>query len=513
MFDYRKILRYFQDTFAVRDLFILGTIIIAYFVIRLINLEILPVFNDEGIYIDWAQTAAADPNWRFISLTDGKQPLQTWLTIPLLKMLPEHTIFAGRLMSVLTGFIALTGMFTLLLYVFNKRTAIIGSVLYVVTPYFLFYDRIAMIDSGVNAAFIWILFFTILMARTIRFDVALLFGIVGGIGLLAKSSVSMFLLLAAFAPVLFITKDKKYKKQIPMVLNYLILFGITFVISQVIYNIQRLSPFFYMIKQKNYTFISHPEELLKDPFMNVLSNLRDIPYFIAAEMGYTLALAGIIGFVMLFRSHKRFAIYAAISIVLPFVAITFFNKVLFPRYIIFFASWMLIFAAYFLSTIKDRRIFWGAIVAIVVPILYFNYTILFNPALLPFPQTDRGQYIEGWAAGWGARDIMNIARAETATRPVIILAEGDFGMSEDVLKILKKPTDTDIIIAGKWPLGKEQLEQEQINVGEKTVYAVFTHYQNAEAIPTDWPIELVEVYDKPGDESQVLLYRLLPAQE
>jgi len=50
-------------------------IIASYFLIRTASLLSMPIFTDESIYLRWAQTALNDASWRFISLTDGKQPM------------------------------------------------------------------------------------------------------------------------------------------------------------------------------------------------------------------------------------------------------------------------------------------------------------------------------------------------------------------------------------------------------------------------------------------------------
>src|SRR3989339_1863880 len=203
MFDIFKILDFLKKTFTRKDVLLIILIASLFFLTRLINLDQFPIFSDEGIYIRWAKTAWHDASWRFISLTDGKQPLQTWGTIPFLKLFPDNALFAGRLFAVSTGLVSLIGVFSLLFYLFNKKSAYIGSLLYIFTPYFLFYDRLALSDSGVNAGFIWIFFFSVLLARTIRLDVALLFGIVGGTALLTKSSAQIFLLLGGLGPILF----------------------------------------------------------------------------------------------------------------------------------------------------------------------------------------------------------------------------------------------------------------------------------------------------------------------
>jgi 4-amino-4-deoxy-L-arabinose transferase-like glycosyltransferase len=196
MFDVLGYLKDLKKYFTRRDILIVLVIIGLYFLTRLIRLDSFPIFSDEGIYIHWAKVAWHDANWRFISLTDGRQPLQTCMTIPFLKFFPENLLLGGRLFGVLSGFIGLSGLFLTVNYIFNKRTAYIASLIFIFTPYLLFSDRLAMIDSFVDASAIWIFFFSVILVQTLRLDIALLFGLFSGMALLAKSSVSMFMRLA-----------------------------------------------------------------------------------------------------------------------------------------------------------------------------------------------------------------------------------------------------------------------------------------------------------------------------
>ena len=153
MFDIIGSVKQILKHFSKKDILLLAALLIAFFVTRLIFLDGFPIFSDEAIYVRWAKIAWHDPSWRFISLTDGKQPLQTWGTIPFFKIFPHNLLLAGRLFAVSTGLFALIGVFVTLFYLFNKKAAYWGALFYVLTPYFLFYDRLALVDSGVNAFF------------------------------------------------------------------------------------------------------------------------------------------------------------------------------------------------------------------------------------------------------------------------------------------------------------------------------------------------------------------------
>lgn len=502
MFEYSKVIAYLRKHFTSKDLLYIAGIIILYLIIRLVNLDHFPIFSDEGIYLNWAKIAANDASWRFISLTDGKQPLQTWLTIPILHFLPANALLAGRLMSTFTGLFALTGMFTLLFYMFNKRAAYIGALLYVITPYFIFYDRMALIDSGVNGFFIWILFFSVLLVRTNRLDVSLLFGIIGGIGLLAKSSVQLFLGLSVFAPLLNWEKNKK--DFMSRAINYLILLGLAIFIALVMYQIQRLSPFFHYIKEKNYTFIMSPKEFIAAPFSVIFRNIWLVPFYVFSELSYAVGIIGLIGYGILFKKDKRLFIYLLLWFTIPFLAVGFFSKVLFPRYIIFFGSLMTITAAYALSQFKNKTYFYGGFAVIILSVVYFNYTLLFDYAKIPFPPVDRGQYIEDWPSGWGAKEIMEYARERSKEKHVIIMSEGNFGMAGDVLNTLIQPGDN-ITIDGIYPLNLEDVKKAQSKLDDNIVLLVFPHRTE---FPPDWPTNMIKKYEKPGGKSALYLLEL-----
>jgi 4-amino-4-deoxy-L-arabinose transferase-like glycosyltransferase len=502
MTDVFKLVEFARKKIKIIDIIIAAVLIVLYLLTRLINLDKFPIFSDEGIYIHWAKVAWHDATWRFISLTDGKQPLQTWGTIPFLKLFSDNALLGGRLFAVSTGFVALIGIFVLLTYLFDKKTAIIGSFLYIFTPYFLFYDRMALVDSGVNASVIWILLFSIWLARSRRLDAALLFGIISGIGLLAKSSVKIFVGLAVFAPILFL--EKNAKKFMRNVVNYGVLYAVGVVIAVVIYNVQRLSPFLHYVEEKNNTFVKSYAEFKAAPFDIVGRNLGLVPQYVLNESGYVLAILGVVGLIFLYRKHARLVIYLLVFILYPFVIVVFLSKVLFPRYIIFFATFLLIPAAYLIKNIKNKLLLGVIIVTYIISVGYYDFTIIADYAKIPFPPVDRGQYLEGWPAGWGMKEIIDIARAESKNKPVLVIAEGNFGLAADVLDVFLKKDDT-ISIKGYWPLDKPQLIENQPELDTKTVYIVLAHKFD---YPSDWPMKLIKKYEKPGNQSVTYLYEL-----
>lgn len=503
MFDIYKVFSFLKEKFNRKDIFLGLCLVTLFFLSRIILLDKLPIFSDEGIYIHWARVAWHDASWRFISLTDGRQPIQTWGTIPFLKLFPQNLLFGGRMFSVAAGFASLVGIFSLLFYLFGKKTAFWGAFLYIFTPLFLFYDRIALADSAVNTGFIWILFFSILTIKTLRLDLALFFGLTAGMAMLTKSSVRLFIMLSAFAPILI--WNKKFGKNIiNKTINYFILFTLVFAIAIVLYNIQRLSPFMHYIEQKNNTFVMPISEFIKNPFGVILPNLKIIPHYVFSEMGWLTGFLGVIGLILILRNDLNLGLYFAIWLFAPYFAIAGLSRVIFPRYLIFLATLLTIFSAYFLSNLKSKIIKLILLIIFLSISAFYAYGFYFNPALIPFPEIDKGQYVEGETAGWGAKEIMEFARERSKEKQVVILAEGDFGLIGDVLNVFLKDDDK-INIRGFWPLDEKVLLNNQKELKENLVYVVFSQRKD---FPTNWPIKLIKKYDKPGLRTAYYLFEL-----
>ncbi|MCL4374663.1 glycosyltransferase family 39 protein [Patescibacteria group bacterium] len=503
MFDVFQLFHQIKKRFARRDVLLGFVLVCVYLTTRLINLDKFPIFADEGIYIRWATTAWHDASWRFISLTDGRQPLQTWGTIPFLKLFPNQALLAGRLFATTTGLVGLVGMFTLCYYLFGKKAAYWGSLFYIFTPYFLFYDRMALMDSGVNAAFIWILFFSIVLVRTVRFDVALIFGMVAGLALLAKSSVELFIGLSIFAPLLVV--NGKGKPALKKITNFLILFFLVVALATVIYNVQRLSPYMHFITLKNATFVKSLAVFVKNPLDGVVYHLQAIPEYILIESGYLLPFIGLAGLILLIEKQRRLGLYLLIWLILSYLIIALFSIVLYPRYVNFIAALLTISAGYLMTKV-NRKIAAVLIAAYVFAVAYFDYTIVVDFSHIPFPAIDRGQYISGGSAGWGARAAVDYARQQAQTKPVLILAQGDFGMAADVLRAFVRPGDN-VEIKGFWPLDKAILTNYQKELSEKKIFVVYV-YQNS--YPPDLPLTLIKRYPKPGGAVSLDLFALTP---
>jgi predicted membrane-bound mannosyltransferase len=218
------------------------------FAIRIYHLTILPVFADEAIYIRWSQIMVNEPTLRFLPLSDGKQPLFMWVLMFLVRRFPDP-LWTGRMVSVMTGLGIVTGVGALSYLLFGSAAAALASaLLWAVSPFGVFFDRMALVDSMLAMWILWTLFFGALTAKTRRFDMAMLTGFALGFGLLTKSPA---IFAVAMLPTVWVLGDFSGKKSAiaGRVLYAGFLLGVGYVIALAMYNLAFGAEFSFAFRQ------------------------------------------------------------------------------------------------------------------------------------------------------------------------------------------------------------------------------------------------------------------------
>src|SRR3989304_2301996 len=196
------------------EIIILSALALTYFVSRFFSILSLPIFTDEAIYVRWAQIAKQDANWRFISLTDGKQPMLIWLMMVSLRIIADP-LLAGRIVSVGAGFLTFIGIYFLGREVFkSNKIGLISCALYVIFPMALVYDRMALYDSLVGTFAVWALLLIVLLVRKVRMDIALILGMGIGGGALTKTNAFFSIYLLPFSLLLFDWSKKTARSRL-----------------------------------------------------------------------------------------------------------------------------------------------------------------------------------------------------------------------------------------------------------------------------------------------------------
>lgn len=491
--------------------------IIAYFSSRLTNLTSLPIFTDEAIYVRWAQIAEQDAAWRFISLTDGKQPMLIWVGMVTLKIFKDP-LFAVRFVSVVSGFFGLIGLGLLGRALFKStKIGIIAAFLYLISPFTLMYDRMALMDTMVAAFSIWSLYIAILLVRHLRLDIAFILGLSLGAGILTKTSGFLSIYLLPATLLLFNFKTKNWKNNL---LKWAGLAFVAVIFSQIYYAILRLSPWFSMISQKDTTFINTIGE--QGGLINLIvycsrffiGNLHGLGDWAIGYLTIPIIILVFVALLFLFNNWRE-KLLLIVWFAAPFVGLAFFGKVLYPRFILFMIMPLFLLASwsidYLLSRLSFNKVFALVFVLTICAYpLYVDSKILFSIVTAPIPKADSGQYINDYPAGWGIRETVDFLSKESQQQKISVFTEGTFGLLPYGLEIdlVRNPN---IKIVGVWPIPMYMTDEMLTAIESQPTYYISNKFQE---LPFNWKTELVAEYQKGNNKNTFLrIYKLLGQKE
>lgn len=461
-----------------------------YWVTRLFNLTAFPIFTDEAIYIRWSQIGSYDAAWRFIPLTDGKPPLYHWFMMLTLRVFSDPLI-AGRLVSVGAGFANLIGIWLATFVLTRKKTiAYVAALLYLTSPFMVVYDRLAIVDSLLTTFSLYSFALAVLLFQKKSLDIALLLGAAIGGGMLTKASGLIFLIMS---PATIILDNFKNKIKFRPLLKWLGLLLLAAFVAEGFYSILRLSQFFYRIEQKNYEFIIPVAKFLQEPFTLTRGNAKSL---FSWQLGYlTLPVATLIALAFFNRRWWRQNLLLLAYYLAPFLMISSFNKIIFPRFLLFSTPFLLILAAIghnrlvSIKKLSPYRILILAI-ALIVPAV-ISLTLITKPLQADIPQSDRDQYLDSWPAGWGINQIVAYLKDQSTKEPIYIGTQGTFGLMPYAIEIYLQGRPN-IEIDSFWPVdvvpGKVLAK-----TTEKTTYFIYNELEN---IPPQSNLELVMEFKK-----------------
>lgn len=475
---------------------------------RLINLGIIPIFTDEAIYSYWAQVALHDPANRYISLVDGKQPLFIWISAVFQKFISDPLI-ATRMTSVFSGGLSVIGIYILSKELFSEKVAKIASLIYIILPFTLLYDRMALYDSLLTMLGIYSVYFSVKMVKNPRLDIALLNGITIGLALLTKSSGYFYIY---YIPVALLLLDIKSKNLKPKIIKWLSLSAVTFILAQIIYNTLRLSPYFYIISQKNLSFIRPVSEVIQTPFQNFDSNIVSLASWLSSYIGLPLFLLVIAGTIY-FLLKKNLKVLTLTSLILiPFVAEGIFNKVLYPRFILFYFPYIIVIAAATIIKIKESKLKYQNYINLSLPLFFLipainSLLLLTYPAQAQIADSDRGQYLNDWPAGYGVKESVDLIKNTKNTHPVYVATEGTFGLLPYALNIYFFG-EKNVEINGFWPVDPNNIPQQVLDASKsRKTYFIFNENQKDITSPR---LKFISKFQKGTGNSFLRIYEVLP---
>lgn len=360
----------------------------------------------------------------------------------------------------------------------------------------------------VGAFSVWAIYFSVLLVRKIRLDIAFTLGFVLAAGLLTKSSSIFSVYLLPGLLLLFNFKQKNWERKLIEV-TFLGIFAA--LMSLFMYNLLRLSPFFHIIAEKNTIFVYPIHEWIKHPLLQLQGNIIGLTHWVFT---YLTPFYWFLIVVALFTNTKfiREKLLLLGYFLLPFLALAVFGSVIFPRFIFFMSLYLLPIAAFGLMTIINyvnkfmvqRKLSVGYVITPLLIILFTLYPakvsldFIFNPSQAAIVDADIDQYITLWPAGGGVKESIEFFQNQAKDKKIFIATEGTFGLLPYAFEIYLED-NPNITIKGYWPIG--EIPDEVVNASKKMpTYFVFyqpcTSCQKAGYSPDNWSLKLVSRFKK-----------------
>ncbi|MBI1863896.1 glycosyltransferase family 39 protein [Candidatus Woesebacteria bacterium] len=469
--------------------------------LRIYHLNSLPVFADEAIYVRWSQIMSVEPTLRFLPLSDGKQPLYMWILMLFVRKISDPLI-TGRLLSMLSGITTLVGLFFLTLTLFKSKTlSLISSFLYAISPYSVFFDRMALTDSMLATTCIWTLLLAILTAKTKRIDLAIFTGFALGASFLTKSPSVFF---AYLLPTTFLLADwpKDFKQKIYLFIRLSLLFLISYTIAFALQSIMRLGPNYSLIASRNQDYVLPLSHIFKNPLDPFIPYFDRIFEWLRIMGPSALIILAIVGSFLNLRKNLKETILLSLWIMVPIALEAEFAKVITARYVLFtvpiFAS--LASSSFIFKTKAIKVCLYLMFAIFIIQSSIFDFLLLTNVKAAPLPRSERSGYLEEWTAGTGIRQVSEYLKKEHAKDPnikIVAGTEGFFGTLPDGLQMYMEGTPNVVIIGVGLSIKEvpESLKQ-SFDYGNKTYLVINDSRFLYKGDPQDLGLKLIASFEK-----------------
>ncbi len=140
------------------------------------------------------------------------------------------------------------------------------------------------------------------------------------------------------------------------------------------------------------------------------------------------------------------------------------------------------------------------------PWLKTDWQLSTNPYIANIPNSDKGQYFNGWPSGGGINESVRFFKQESEKEKIFVATEGTFGSPPYALEIYLIE-NKNIQIKGYWPLSDRLPDEVLEKAGLMPTYFVFNETQ---IIPEKWPLRLIGRYQKGIGQYYLSVYRVIP---
>lgn len=373
------------------NIFLLGLFLL-YGITRIYNLGILPLFVDESIYIRWA-TLISHGQYLFLPLIDGKL-LQVWLSSLVVGI--TNPLWVCRFILVLSGAFTMWTTYQIGKLLQNQYVGLFAAYFYIIVPFTLFYDRMALPDGMLTTFTALSLLWSINLIREARWKYVILLGVSMAFAIITKVPG----LLVLFTPLLtgfLLHASKNFWKLVKWA------YSITVIIA--LYPVVAFFTTTTQIKEKS-VLGSSLIELLKHFIVNIQIAFE----WLLSYWTLPVMILGILGLIVSLLRKRYEGILLFLVALIPIVVFALISNVWFPRYILFTSVPFFVLASLGLFELFKSKI--STVLLIITVIVsgcfawLLDYYLWINPIKTPLPPIERFQYVEGCPSGYGVKQMV-----------------------------------------------------------------------------------------------------------
>ncbi len=464
---------------------------------RIVNLNKIPIFGDEALYLYLADSFLSDNAQILEGFKYGVFPIGILLYTPaiILSKFFFDPLILGRSISIIFELISAFFVFKIGSLI-DKRVAYLSVIIYSLLPLSFFHSRFALLDQLSNT-FVLISVWLTLKGVYRNYFNNLNFKYIFLIGFLISLAFFIKPIAVLAIPAIFLTCLSKLGNNLSkrvilhIFLNFLILavfLGIVFF-------------YFYLPASNQFTkYITDSTSSLLNIFEHTKLNLFRSKIWLSVYLTPVIFTLTIFSIIFIFFKKNLTYLWVIFWFVSVLIIASAYSANFYPRHLYQLAAPVSFIISYTLvSLFKDKLIIYLVLSLVLIQSLLLNLQIIFNPTEARLAGEDRQQFFEDSSSGTGIKEIAAKLN-EVAKSDSVVFVEDDPSQFW-VLKSLY-PVNAKIIRSNN--LSKGGFIEESLISQTKSLTKYLVLNKNQVAQP-DWPVELVSSYPK-GPNRTINLY-------
>lgn len=405
-------------------------VLLLYTFTRTFKLSALPIFNDESIYIDWGNKIRLGLVPFSYSLYDGKPPLH-FVLLSVFRRIISEPLISGRLLSVVAGGFSLYAVKKITELFLNKEAAIVSTVLYTISPMYLFYDRQALQESLLICLILWGLYYYFLYFKSYKNMYFILSAFILALAFMVKVS-----MLVVFVPMFIyftyklVTQKNKQNDLYLALISFIVIFSLTLI------PLLKEKSFFQIFSRNNRYAITLSDinsNIYKTWSYNTFKTIKVLLWYFNVVFVYVLWIL-----TTKYKKVNKKHVFMLFLILLPLFLIIISSRGLVDRYLVPFSTPFIFMGSYTTYLILKK---YGStsLFLILIPIFISLYQIIkidsyLRAANLYAKGLDLYTYTDGFTAGYGVKEAIEYIKNDSRNdKKVFIGVRLDAGNPESAI--------------------------------------------------------------------------------